>query len=420
LGRALRSSLLSSSALQCLGAVTGILLARGLGPEERGDLAAVVVWPTVLVFVGGIGLAEAAMYFGATRPDRVREVVRRLLALALIQGAALTLLTAFVVYPLALGSPMPWGSWATTAMTLYYPLYFLSVYPMCLANGLGHHRLFHLWRLTPALVLVVAFAVLSATDNLSRDSAVVAYLTAQTVAGVAAAWLILRRHVVAPSEGDGPVVGYRDLLSYGWRSGVGTAASTLNERLDQLAIAAFLAPAALGYYMIAWTLTSLSSLTSSAVALAGIPSLAALDDRARRATSNRLIHVSVGLSLLVAVPLIIATPAIIELCFGSEFLPAVEPARILIAASVLLSLNKALGTVLRAEDRPGDVAVGEGLGLGVTGATLAIAVPLWGVTGAAVASCVAYSAVCILLWIRFGRSRLRTDLTPAPAAPGSR
>jgi O-antigen/teichoic acid export membrane protein len=406
---------MSSGVLQLLGAVTGIVLARALGPEERGDLAAVVVWPTVLVFVGGVGLAEAAMYFGATQPGQVRGLSRELLRFGLIQGAGLAVITACLIYPLTFGYAAPWDSWWTTSMTLYYPLYFLAVYPMCLANGLGHHRLFHFWRTVPGLVLVATFAGLASAGALTKESAVIAYLVAQGIAA-AAAWLLLRP-VQSSIRTVDEAVSRRELLSYGWRSGTATAASTLNERLDQLAIAAFLAPVALGYYTIAWTITSLSSLASSAVTLAGIPSLASLDDDVRRQASRRLLQISIALALLVATPLFIMAPPLIELLFGPEFRPAVTPARILILASVVLSVNKALGTVLRGTGRPADVAAGETLGLVITAGALTVMVPVWGITGAATASSVAYVAVCLVLCTRLARWYARpVPRVPAPSA----
>src|SRR4051812_24280335 len=41
-------SFLGSGLIQLLGVVTGILLARGLGPTDRGAFAAMLLWPTVM------------------------------------------------------------------------------------------------------------------------------------------------------------------------------------------------------------------------------------------------------------------------------------------------------------------------------------------------------------------------------------
>src|SRR5919201_2377787 len=62
------TSLLGTAAVQLLGVLTGILLARTLGPAGRGAFAAMVLWPTVTVTAGDFGLANALAFYSAKEP----------------------------------------------------------------------------------------------------------------------------------------------------------------------------------------------------------------------------------------------------------------------------------------------------------------------------------------------------------------
>ena len=54
-------SLAASVAIQGLNVLTGIVLARTLGPAGRGELAAVMLWPSILAAVGSLGVRGRPM-----------------------------------------------------------------------------------------------------------------------------------------------------------------------------------------------------------------------------------------------------------------------------------------------------------------------------------------------------------------------
>ena len=77
---------LSSSAAAALTvlaftAIGGIMSARYLLPIGKGELTAVLLWPTLLVTLGSLGLTEAVTYYSATAPERSRAILSSALAL---------------------------------------------------------------------------------------------------------------------------------------------------------------------------------------------------------------------------------------------------------------------------------------------------------------------------------------------------
>src|SRR5438270_446043 len=86
----------TSVVIQALNAFTGIVLARSLGPAGRGQLAAVVLWPLVVVAIGQLGCFEAVAYYTAKAPSNSEHIA----ATALLLAGAQSILVIAIAYPL--------------------------------------------------------------------------------------------------------------------------------------------------------------------------------------------------------------------------------------------------------------------------------------------------------------------------------
>ena len=53
---------------QAIGLLTGILVTRWLGPDGRGQLAVIISWPSMLAYLGNLGLPVALTYAAAREP----------------------------------------------------------------------------------------------------------------------------------------------------------------------------------------------------------------------------------------------------------------------------------------------------------------------------------------------------------------
>lgn len=78
-----------------LGMATGILLARTLGPEARGQLATYVFWPTVFSGLMGFSLHNAATFHAAHTHHAAIKRVARVLQVLSIMLAALSVIPTF-------------------------------------------------------------------------------------------------------------------------------------------------------------------------------------------------------------------------------------------------------------------------------------------------------------------------------------
>src|SRR5262245_31154486 len=80
-------SLLTAIATQFLNVMTGVVAARVLGPEDRGELALVILLPAIVVVAGMLGVDRAVVFFSAQKEDDRAGLTSSIFFLGLGQGA---------------------------------------------------------------------------------------------------------------------------------------------------------------------------------------------------------------------------------------------------------------------------------------------------------------------------------------------
>ncbi|HVS84890.1 MAG TPA: oligosaccharide flippase family protein [Gaiellaceae bacterium] len=383
------ASFATSVLIWSTGILTGLLLARALGPAGRGTLAAVMLWPATYSTLGVFGLGDAVTYHIVRGPERVRQVVASGLAVAAVLSVLL-LAVGMALTPLVLhryeGRAVFWGLVAMTQI----PLTLVSQLGSATLNGLHRYGRFQLSRAAFVVVSAGGVVVLAASGHLSVGSAVCTYVAANVVATGVIAELVRREGALGgrPSRET-----TKELLSYGFKSHVAILSSALNQRLDQLVISLVLAPRQLGLYVVAVAFAGAVGMIGSSVGMVTLPQVgrvAAPDER--RARVRRLVVGTVVLSVGAGAAFALVAHPLIVLAFGSSFAGAVTPARILLLAGVFLGANAVLSNVLRGVGRPLQAGMAELGALLVTVAALGALLPILGINGAAVASVLAYAA----------------------------
>lgn len=396
---AIVTSLATSGALQSLNVATGILLARELGPADRGDLAAVLLWPGLIAAVAGLGIGHASTYYVARAHVPPATVLSTSLALA----AALSVggvVIGVILMPVILSGYEESTLRAAYLYLAFIPLNIAALYIMGTLNGLNRYVAFQALRVLVIAVSGVVIVALAILDNLTVDSAVLAYLGANLVTMLAALW-------ATRAEWDGPPrldLGLaRSLVGFGVKSQTTTMSAFLNQRLDLLAISVVLSPAQLAIYTVAVTVSSVTNLIGSSVALVALPSVARAkgEDTAREVTTYA--SLTLVCSILVSLPILLLVPFLIPFLFGSEFAPAVDVARVLLVGAVAYSTSRTLEACLQGLGRPLEAGLAEGGALLFTAVGLATLLPLIELQGAALASLVAYTASVLLMTRRVSR-----------------
>jgi O-antigen/teichoic acid export membrane protein len=381
------SSLFTSASIQALSLLTGVILARTFGPHGRGALTAILLWPIILAAVGSLGVSDSITFHASRRTAPVGTLFGTAALLALGQSTLLIGI-GLVVIPLVL---RPYGTNALHLGLIFLaviPLNLATLYCMAIVNGLQKYRRFQIVRVLVVVLIAGGLVGLWVMDALTLSAAVIVYLAANSVAAFVAVGLVT--HGTELRLGVSLKLA-RKLLGYGIKSHTSNVAGLLNMQLDQLVISIFLAPARLGLYVIAVTMSSVTNLIGVSVSFVALPAIAHLKRAEERlVAAKRYISGTFVLSAFSTVPVLLFTPQLIKFFFGAEFVAATDACRLVLLAGIVLSTGRVVEAILKAINRPLEAGVAETLALVATVVGLAALLPTMGIVGAGLASLIAY------------------------------
>jgi Na+-driven multidrug efflux pump len=148
-------------AIAALGLTSGVLAARLLGPQGRGELSAIQTWPGFVGMLAAMGMPETVVYYSAKDPRRAGIVLASAIIFAVGLSAPFIAL-GFWLMPILLHAQ----SSATIAAARWY----LAIVLVLLTEGMMLHPLrgcgdfswWNLMRLIPAVawigVLLIAWS----------------------------------------------------------------------------------------------------------------------------------------------------------------------------------------------------------------------------------------------------------------------
>lgn len=285
------STLAATVLLQILAALSGVLLARILGPTGRGELAVVMLWPILLLTIGMVGVTDSITYHAARTLAPLKALVGTSLAMGLAQGVAIVAL-GLVAVPLILAK---YSSETVRDCMLFLaiiPIQLIWLYMISVLNGVSRFTAFNVLRVAPIALITLELIGLAIAGELTITTAVAAVLVAHLIVVVASVAFVLSR-VEGAARPERWIA--RRVLAFGWRSQLSTISNLPNVRLDQLAMSLVLAPHALGLYVVAWNVTLVTSLIGYSVVYAALPAIAAKPSQdeqrlaARRYVSGTLV-----------------------------------------------------------------------------------------------------------------------------------
>ena len=259
------------------------------------------------------------------------------------------------------------------------------------------------------LVAILIGASLGVTETLA--SIAIGQLVATAVAGTTGA-VALRRFPLEPPRSLG--ADRREILSFVAQSSIATGVISLRAALAPVLLGVVSGTTQVGYYRIALAPQSGFSAASAPVRLVLLTEQTRDWEHGREGTVLRGVRrYSIAAAAVAAVALpvfLVAMPWLVRVVFGSEYLPAVDAARIvLVSAAILLVLgwSKSLPVTV---GRPRLRIVTHGIEAAVLLPLVLVLGARWDVTGAAIAvliSTLAFAAAWAVVLVRL-RAELRT------------
>ena len=371
------------------GGLTSIMVARLLGPYDRGLWAVALLVGGLVALGSELGVSSAVLYF--SRRDRCGDMgVATSAGLLVLATSSLAVVGASLAARLGLlpfVAAVPAGA-LFAALVAGVPANVTAVSRQALlASG---DLLGAAWSQTLQLVSVLLLTG-GALVFVGRDVVIVllAYLAAQVLVTQATLFRLRRRGQIHRPR----VSTMRSLLAYGVQAHVGTVALFLAYRFDILLVNYFLGPAAAGVYSVALTLSE---------ALRAIPEAGQMAIYARTAADGhlpvvgsmtRMILVATGAGSVLVAGL---NFWLVPLVFGVAFAPASLAFVALVPGLAGLAVSYTVSPLLVLRGRIRATSASAVASLMLMIALDLVMIPRWGILGAAAASSAAYCALAIL------------------------
>jgi O-antigen/teichoic acid export membrane protein len=393
--------------------LVSVLVARALGPEGRGLISLYQSAVSITFAFLNLGISVAIIYFVSRREQTPRE--------ALEQGATISLFAAgLTAVGVAVVAPF-FGADLIDAEVPYWMLIVAvpaSIQFVVTAVTLRAQRRFvamNLVELAQPVVLLLLLLAVEVTVGLTSWRAIIVYSCANL--GPAALGYLLLGPTAWPRGLAAPAGLVRNLV-FGGQGQVGNIIQFFSYRLDSYLVLLFVDTAGVGIYAISVAMSEALWFIANAVISVMTPRLSASDPEVAAVEAARACRTTILLTALAAGSLAVLSPFLVPTLFGRSFEAAVVPFLWLLPGTVALAGAKILSGYVLSQGKP----IVNSYIAGVTFLLVVVSdlslIPPLEITGAAIASSIAYTgnlALTLLAYRRISRRPLLAALVPQPA-----
>jgi O-antigen/teichoic acid export membrane protein len=388
--------------------VSGVVIARALGPAERGEYAAITVWLVVAYTIADLGQTAATTFHVARVPHRRAGFLATSRLLTAISGLVMTLLGLLLAPMLTRHDPQLTAGCRITAVTCYVTLLGFGCTAALQAVDL---RRWNAIRIAQPTVYLLVVGLLWPAGLLTLNTALWALLGTTAMQSIGA-YLSCRTRGVAGGRVDPVLAG--PLGRYGAAELAITVPSLAITRLDQLVLTGAGNPAGLGHYAVASSLTGLAVPLASALGNVAFPRLAAADlsDAGSALLRRRSLLAAAGIGLILTGGLALSAAWLVPAVFGADFRESITLIWWLAPTGVLSPATKVCADLIRGYGQPLAVAAVQAGSAALMAALLLVLVPAAGSRGAAVSASTA--AVVSFLLMSYALRRAAHQAKHAP------
>jgi O-antigen/teichoic acid export membrane protein len=393
-------SVSSQGLIVLLGAATSVLLNRVLGPEGRGIVSLVLLWPPLLAGLVSAGWAPALGRSMSACPEDCRAYWSAAQLVGLV-AAALTCAAAWFLLPwLMKDTPDLWG--LARLFLFHVPIALLALPAVSGLEALRRFDLSGRVRVGNLLGVLGLLAALTSLRDLTPRTYCVAVLAVTALTTLYGLWLFRGASSGAWHPRLGP------LPAYVLRAAPLEWAQAVGQRADQVAIV-LLAPTdlpAFGAYVVGTRLAGMVLSVSLGLSLVLLPESARRSEPDAYRLLARMARLFLLGALALGLPLAAAAPWVLEALYGADFGEAAYAVRLGLLAAVLSGLFSMGLSTLQGVGKPGAATL-----VGIAGGLLSLLgsaaiLPALGYAGAAAGQALGMLAGLALLCAAAGRHHL--------------
>ncbi|MGD8377305.1 MAG: oligosaccharide flippase family protein, partial [Acidobacteriota bacterium] len=264
--------------------VASIIVAKTLGPAEKGVVDLYLLLAALIGDLGGLGFGSGLLYYLANQRRSLTEVHGTGLVFAAAAGGVTALIgwAGLSVWEMILPGLHPWALLLAFALG---PVIYYALIASNLLTGIDRAVLVHALAAANGLINLTAVLVLYSLGIL-RSGTVILVTAGLSVLLATASFAVLRRRA-GPSRPSRELFGVS--LRYGLVLHVGIVANFLHFKVDQLMLNYWLGTAAVGIYAVGVRWAEMLFLLDAALGAAALYRITSSDARESFRLSWRLV-----------------------------------------------------------------------------------------------------------------------------------
>lgn len=368
----------TSVVIQFFTVIQGIIIARLMGPLGRGQYAAVILWPSVFAAIGIFG-TNIALARAAAKTKQYNEVIRTSIFLALITSV-LSSIACYFLLPYLLPQAEQDLLKLSKVFVIFIILNHIALNLVAVDQGAGNFKRFNFTRAVLYPVYVAFLIGMWIIGNRQVKWAAIGLLIANLAVVVVRLTLALKDMKLL-GKFYSPINAVKESVRFGL---VG-AAMPLYQQADKAILLWLMDAENLGIYVVALSASAVIGSITTSAGVVSFTSAAQSNHGEGFEQLAKTFRISALLWLIFGGILALAMPFLLPLVYGSEFVSAVNPSRLLILGSAFAGLANLLDQNMRGHGRPFAGLEGRVMGLIVILITGLVFTPRFGLNGMCIA-----------------------------------
>ena len=326
------------------GIISGVLSARLLGPQARGELAILLYYPGLIGCIFSLAVPQALSFLIAKDLEKQKEIASAGLKLSLILGLVGSLLFALIA-PYSLTESNSHLYLAIIVSCLFSLPMVLNPHLYAIHRALHHFDWVNGTILFTAIGYVILLVCLWAIDSLTPLATTIGSLLLQLSISILLIWKLGLSTLKTKIRRET----YKNCLMLGIRFFFPVAVITLYVMSDRAILIRTAPLVEIGYYAVAFAVAFPLTILTEAFVQVGFVEISGIKgEQDAKDLIVRRFQMSQLVSLISVLIILMAAQPLIRFGFGKEFLSAIPAARILIPAMALRGLANLLVSSMRA------------------------------------------------------------------------
>jgi O-antigen/teichoic acid export membrane protein len=381
------------------GLLTSIVIARALGPAERGAYVLFVLIGTTVAMLCNPAIYASANYYLSVNRWSSREALGTVSLVSLGFGILAGAISIAAVLITGTAPALASDAVLLVSLGIYTTVLVVSNSLSGLFFGARKISIFTSWKICFSILQCLIFVVLpfrSADAKLYSIIFTMLFICDSIVLYI----------LFCSREGLSLVINWRlirEMLAYGLPVYSSRALLFVSQRLDTYMIFVLAGTVALGQYTIAVTLAEQIWILPLSISQIMMPNIGRLALREAAHTTATVVRYASILIVLGALAFLLVIPWLLPFLYGPDYAAAILPFLLLLPGTAAIGLYGIVEPFFQSRGRPRLPLIITFIGVVINLTLNVFLIPVYGMAGAALASSVAYGVQLIIMYYVFVR-----------------